>query len=135
MNIQNSYSSRTKSSMRVNWISEMSQHLGIRLIQELLRIFFFHGFKNRLILILLNSRKLTTCNQPTRLKRVNTQFQLEDHISGIAVLVSKRDKSLIRINLNLQWNLSKAVTYRTEVFVRFRKVSTLERFELKSSQI
>ena len=35
----------------------------------------------------------------------------------------------------LQWNLSKEDTYGTEVFVRFREVSTLERFELKSSQI
>ena len=35
----------------------------------------------------------------------------------------------------LQWNLSKADTYGTEVFVRFREVSALERFELKSSQI
>ena len=35
----------------------------------------------------------------------------------------------------LQWNLSKADTYGTENFVRFREVSALERFELKSSQI
>ena len=37
--------------------------------------------------------------------------------------------------LSVQENLSKADTYVTEVFVRFRKVSTLDRFELKSSQI
>ena len=35
----------------------------------------------------------------------------------------------------LQWNLSKAYTYGTKVFVHFRGVSALERFELKSSQI
>ena len=113
----------------------MSQHLCIRSIQELLRIFFFRGFNNRLILILLNSRNLTKYNQPTRLKRVNTQFQLEDHISGLPVLVPKKNKSLLRINLNLQWNLFKADTYGTEVFDRFREVSALERFELKISQI
>ena len=37
--------------------------------------------------------------------------------------------------LELQWNLSKVETYMTEVFVRFRQVSALERFELKSYQI
>ena len=37
--------------------------------------------------------------------------------------------------LVVQWNLSKADTYGTEVFVRFREVSALQRFELKSSQI
>ena len=37
--------------------------------------------------------------------------------------------------LEVQWNLSKADTYGTEVFLRFRVVSALERFELKSSQI
>ena len=37
--------------------------------------------------------------------------------------------------LNVQWNLSKADTYGIEVFFRFRKVSALERLELKSSQI
>ena len=36
---------------------------------------------------------------------------------------------------NIQWNLSKADTYGTEVFVCFRELSALERFELKSSQI
>ena len=35
----------------------------------------------------------------------------------------------------LQSNLSKVDTYGTEVFVRFREVSALERFELESSQI
>ena len=34
-----------------------------------------------------------------------------------------------------QWNLFKADTYRTEVFIHFREVSALERFEPKSSQI
>ena len=38
-------------------------------------------------------------------------------------------------DIYVQWNLSKANTYGTEVFVRFREVSALERFELKSSQI
>ena len=43
-----------------------------------------------------------------------------------------------KINLKtieIQWNLSKADTYGTEVFVRFREVSASERFELKSSKI
>ena len=79
----------------------MSQHLRIRLIQNLLRIFFFRGFKYRLILILLDSRYLTMYNQPTTLKRVNTQFQSEDHVSEIAFLVPKRNKSLLCINLKL----------------------------------
>ena len=35
----------------------------------------------------------------------------------------------------LQWNLSRADTYGTEVFVHLREVSALERFELKSCQI
>ena len=35
----------------------------------------------------------------------------------------------------VQWNLSKADSYGTEVFVRFREVFALEKFELKSSQI
>ena len=35
----------------------------------------------------------------------------------------------------IQWTLSKADTYGTEVFVRFREVSALERFELKSLQM
>ena len=35
----------------------------------------------------------------------------------------------------LQWNVSKADTYGTEVFVRFREVSALEKFELNSFQI
>ena len=34
-----------------------------------------------------------------------------------------------------QWNLSKVDTHGIEVFVLFREVSALERFELKSSQI
>ena len=83
----------------------MSRHLCIRLIQKLLQIFFFRGFKNRLILILLDSRNLTTYNQPTTLKRVNTQFQLENRISGIAFLVPKKNKSLLCINLKLQQNI------------------------------
>ena len=48
-------------------------------------------------------------------------------VPGIPVLGIQR--------LLLQWNLSKADTYGIEVFVRLRKVSALERFELKSSQI
>ena len=68
----------------------MSRHLCIRLIQNLLRIFFFRGFKNRLILILLDSWNLTTYSQ-------TTTIQLEDHISGIAFLAPKRNKSLLSI--------------------------------------
>ena len=79
----------------------MSQHLGIRLNKKLLQIFFFRGFKSRLILILLDSWNLTTYNQPSKLKQVNTEFQLEDHISQTAFLVPKRNKSLLCINLKL----------------------------------
>ena len=62
---------------------------------------FFQGFKNHFILILLDSWNLITYKQSTKLKRVNTQFQLEDHISGIAFLAPKRNKSLLCINLKL----------------------------------
>ena len=41
----------------------------------------------------------------------------------------------VPLKMQFQWSLSKADTYGTEVFVRFREVSILERFELKSSQI
>ena len=37
--------------------------------------------------------------------------------------------------ISVEWTLSKADTYGTEVFVYFREVSALEKFELKSSQI
>ena len=47
--------------------------------------------------------------------------------------VSNKDIKVIFIYI--QWNLSKVDIYGTEVFVRFREVSFLERFELKSSQI
>ena len=69
--------------------------------KKLLQMCFFQGFKNRLILIILNSRNLTTCKQSTILKQVNTQFQLEDHISGIAFLAPKRNKSLLCVNLRI----------------------------------
>ena len=36
------------------------------------------------------------------------------------------------MNMSIQSNLSKADTYRADVFVRFREVTALERFELKS---
>ena len=79
----------------------MWRHLCIRLIQKLLRIFFFRGLKSRLILIRLDSSNLTTYNQPAKLKQVNAQFQLEDHISQTALLVPKRNKSLLCIDLKL----------------------------------
>ena len=37
--------------------------------------------------------------------------------------------------IDIEWNLSNADTCGTEVFIRFREVSALVRFELKSSQI
>ena len=49
----------------------MIQHLCIKLIKKLLRMFFFQDFKNHLN------------NQSTILKRANTQFQLEDYISAM----------------------------------------------------
>ena len=67
----------------------------------MLRIFFSQGLKNRLILILLDSRNLTKYNQSKIFKRVYTQFQLEDHKSGIAFLALNRNKSLLCINLKL----------------------------------
>ena len=47
----------------------------------------------------------------------------------------KNVNGLLKSLIYMQWNLSKADTYGTEVFVRFRDVSTLERFELESPQI
>ena len=73
----------------------------IRLIKKLLQMIFFQDFKNRIIFIQLDSRNWTTYNQFTILKHVNTQFQLEDHISGIAFLSPKRSKSLLCVNLKL----------------------------------
>ena len=67
----------------------------------MLRIFFSQGLKNRLILILLDSRNLTKYNQSKIFKRVYTQFQLEDNKSGIAFLALNRNKSLLCINLKL----------------------------------
>ena len=52
----------------------------------------------------------------------------------LVTVFTRIDKSCLCIFL-LQWNLSKADTYGTEVFVRFREVSALERIELESSQI
>ena len=78
----------------------MLQHLCARLIEKQLHIFFFQGFKNRLILILLDSGNWTMHNQSTVLKRADTQFQLEDHISEIVFLAPKRNKSLYK-NLKL----------------------------------
>ena len=49
---------------------------------------------------------------------------------------SKVTSTMVNISeTNMQWNLSKADTCGTELFARFREVSALERFELKSSQI
>ena len=54
--------------------------------------------------------------------------------SNISVSLSSSHFQSIKL-MKLQWNLSKADTYGTEVFIRFREVSALERFELKSSHI
>ena len=70
-------------------------------IKKLLQIFFFQGFKSQLILILLDSRNVTTYNQSAILKGVNTQFQLEGHISGIAFLAPKRNYPLLCKNVKL----------------------------------
>ena len=61
------------------------------------------------------------------------EFVLEEKLTSqkkISGVIFEHD-----IPKELQWNLSKADTYGTEVSVRFREVSTLERFELKTSQI
>ena len=54
-------------------------------------------------------------------------YRLDRNDKGGGIMLFVKD--------NLTWNLSKGDTYGTEVFVRFRKVSALGRFELKSSQI
>ena len=59
------------------------------------------------------------------------KFFLLDQILTYIKLCKLKDPSCY----DIQWNLSKADTYGTEVFVRFREVSTLEMFKLKSSQI
>ena len=65
---------------------------------------------------------------------------LSDVYSGIVLQIkpfftnSMRPPPYLSLS-SLQWNLSKADTYGTEVSVRFKEVSALERFELKSSQI
>ena len=71
----------------------MLRHLCIRLIKKLLQIFFFQGLKNGLIFTQLDPRNYTRYNQSTILKRVNTQFQLEDYISVTDLLVPKKNKS------------------------------------------
>ena len=43
-------------------------------------IFFFQDFKSRRIIILLDSRNLTTHNQSLILKRVNNKFQSENQM-------------------------------------------------------
>ena len=96
----------------------MSQHLCIRLIKKLLQIFLFQSFKNRpILLIVLDSQNLTTYNQSTILKRVNTQFQLENHISGIASLVPKINKSLLFINLSYNKIETALSRQRTRIFL------------------
>ena len=61
-------------------------------------------------------------------------------MQGTCTLCSNIEVALVNDNSQssdseLQWNLSKAETYETEVFVHFKEVSALERFELKSSHI
>ena len=51
------------------------------------------------------------------IKRVNTQFQLEDHISGIAFLAPKRNKSLLCINLNYNKFETALSRERTHIFL------------------
>ena len=48
---------------------------------------------------------------------------------------SNTEKSIEYFENVIQWNLSIGDTYGTEVFVRFRELSALKRFKLKSSQI
>ena len=59
------------------------------------------------------------------------KFVLLDQILTYIKLCKLKDPSCD----DIQWNLSKADSYGTDVFVRFREVSALEMFELKSSQI
>ena len=57
-------------------------------------MFLFQGFENCFVSTQLDSQNWTTHKQSTRLKWVNTQFQLDEDISGIPFLALKRSKSL-----------------------------------------
>ena len=59
-------------------------------------------------------------------------ISLEKRLTSLKNTKSLKDSVIF---FKLQWNQSKVDTYGTEVFVCFREVSPLERFELKSSQI
>ena len=61
----------------------------------------------------------------------STSFSLTNHKTMIKIIIN----SALKKTFVVQWNLSKADTYEAEVFVHFRELSALERFELKSSQI
>ena len=65
----------------------------------------------------------------TKLNQVNKK------VMRAYLFVKKANAQLPSSMMIIQWNLSKADSYGTEVFVRLREVSALERFELKSSQI
>ena len=88
------------------------------------------------------------CHLGTVYKRILTGYNFGHNLSAtctfhlikifyfVEILLSMDETSKIHLKtMEIQWNLSKADTYGTEVFVRFREVSALERFELKSSQI
>ena len=61
-------------------------------------------------------------------------MDVNSHVKSV-IKVGFREQINYMKFMKIQWNLSKVNTYGTEVFVRFREVSALERFELKSYQI
>ena len=101
------------------------------------------GFKYKITFQKQQNTATVTNNTKNRKRKIiwfNSPFSLFQQISVKYFLVywannSQRRFSYINCSTVEQWNLSKADTYGTEVFVRFREVSAFERFELKSSQI
>ena len=67
-------------------------------------VFFFSIFQKPCHFYPTRFSELSSIQPIYKLKQVNTQFQLEDHISGIAFLVPKGNKSLLFINLKLYQN-------------------------------
>ena len=68
-------------------------------------------------------------------KTVFYSIQYKNGFLAALLLLTLRNQLSSIHSIIIQWNLSKADTYGTELIVRFKEVSALERFELKSSQI
>ena len=63
----------------------------------------------------------------------NSRYLLTLVTLPVYIWTKSNIRNAFTLSMEPQWNLSD--TYGTEVFLRFREVSTLERFELKSYQI